>query len=510
MEYDFSLFYAIWLEQRHPDWEIPLVHMEIINYFEEEDWGHERKKVLLLWRGVGKSQLVDLWVAYKLSKDPTLRFLLLSYDKDTSKKSSRNILNIIKTHPLCEGLFNKRLEVQKDSFFIEGYLDDRNPTVRAYGIRTSGTGGRSDYIIFDDVEDRNNSGTPGRRRELRAAISEAENTLLPNTGKVLFIGTFHDHESIYDEQVNEYGARRVRVPIMEDVEGEYPYLTGTIKWAERYSKEEIWHLQKKPRNEFFSQYMLVPTTIEDTYFDTDFLEPNRYTSNMKLYESGDRWYAKLKIGGGEDADRRIVSSTCYWDPALSKARGNDSVVALVLTDDNGWHYIHKVKAVNGDGDQQCEEVKTFAKQNNVAAVIIEDNGPGAFLVGMMLKVLNKTGIGVEAYHVTNTEAKAKRFVEAFEGPLYGGILHINQAVYDGPFLIQMREFMPKNVMNQKNDYLDAVAGAVLREPTYVGNHIPQFGTTTNWQGHGVEKIEWDFGQENDFTLDDVGEFSLND
>jgi predicted phage terminase large subunit-like protein len=474
---DFPLYAAMWYQKC--GWIIPEVHFRIFDFLEDEDqWDNPNKsKVLLLWRGIGKSTITDIWVAYKITKNPKLRFLFLSADKETAKKSSQDILSILQNHPLSTHLIGPRVlgrtEVRKDQFYVLGNSDNRNPTVRALGILSNITGGRADYIIYDDVEVPKNSGNDSKRHDLRKKISESNHLLVPEIGRKLFIGTYHDTESIYDEQINNQ-ANYLRVPIIQDVKGEFPYITGTPQWPERFNENWIANKQKESTSkaEFYSQYLLIPASINDSILD-----PARfliYKEEIEFRTVNGRSFAKI-------GQRTLRSVSCWWDPSMAKARGDDSVVAIVYSDEEGHYYIHRTVAITGDTDEQCRAVRDIAVKNNVPVVCVETNGIGAMLPPMLIKHLKGTGIGVDGVFSQQSQTKNTRIIAAYETALYGSRLHIHQSVADSKFLRQIQDFNPATTKN-RDDFIDAVASCILREPNIVGmnSYDISAGTISRW------------------------------
>lgn len=483
---DFPLYAALWYQKNN--WIIPEVHFKIFDFLEdEEQWNNpNRAKVLLLWRGIGKSTITDIWVAYKITKNPALRFLFLSADKETAKKSSQDILSILQNHPFSSHLIGKRIlgrtEVRKDQFFVHGSSDNRNPTVRALGILSNITGGRADYIIYDDVEVPKNSGNDSKRHDLRKKISESNHLLVPEIGRKLFIGTYHDTESIYDEQINNE-ARYLRVPLLEHIRGEFPYITGISQWPERFSDKWIANKQKESSSkaEFYSQYLLIPASINDSILDPSRF--NVYQGEIEYRTVNGRAYAKLK-------DKVLRSVSCWWDPSMSKARSDDSVVAIVYSDEDGNFYVHRTQAVKGDTDQQCIQVRELAVKNNVPLVCVETNGIGALLPPMLIKHLHGTGVGVDGVFTNQANTKNTRIIMAFETALYAGRIFIHQSVADGKFLRQIQDFNPQTTKN-KDDYIDAVASCILREPNHIGMNSTEISANTisRWIPSGSFDIE---------------------
>lgn len=480
----FALYAALYYAKQ--GWTIPEVHFNIFDFLEDEDsWNETKTKVLLLWRGIGKSTITDLWVAYKLTVNPALRFLILSADKETATKSSQDILSVLRNHPLSKHLItsDRNVSKRKDQFFVEGAIDMRNASVRAIGVTSNITGGRADYVIYDDVEVPKNTGNESRRTDLRRKISESRHLLVPEVGRRLLIGTYHDPVSIYDEEIGK-GAASLRVPILFNAKGEFPYITGDSQWPERFDNE--WILQKQlectGRAEFFSQYLLIPSSINDSILDhTKFIQ---YREEIEFKTGNGRSYAKL-------GETTLYSVSCWWDPSMSTARGDDSVIAIVFTDDNGHFYIHDTKKLLGDTDEQCQEVRKFALHYNIPIVCVETNGIGALIPPILIKHLQGTGIGVDGVFNTQSQTKNARIISAYETLLFGGRLHIHERVVNSPFLNQIRDFDPSTTKN-KDDYIDSVANCILREPIRIG-HGSSFSKSLimGWMDQGTHDIEMD-------------------
>lgn len=468
MEYTFKEFFAIHANKMK--WKIPNIHMRLIDFIDNEDNWENDTKVLLLWRAVGKSTIADLWVAYMLSKDPTLRFLILSASKNAAKRSSQDILFIIRTHPLCRHLVSTELETQQDRFFVKGSKDRRNPSVSAYGIMSNVTSARADYLLLDDVEVAKNCGDDTKRYDLRRRLSEGNNLLDAEIGRRLFIGTYHDTISIYDDEINN-GAAFLRVPLLKNVTGEFPNIVGDSQWPERFDDDEVDKRQRgcASRAEFYSQYLLVPQTMADSVLDASLLIP--YTDEIAI-----KYCNKIlaaKIGKFE-----IKSCSAWWDPALSKKKRDDSVLALIFQDEVGNLFIHRVWKLEGEVEDQCKQIKVNALEFEIPVVSVETNGIGAFLPQILRKTLLGTEVGVDAQFTT--KKKFEKLIEAFETPLSAGILFVHESVFDTPFLSQIRDYSIH--YRGKDDFIDAAASAILHEPVRLGA-----GGTNSYKGKVVKR-----------------------
>jgi len=496
-ELDFRLYATIWFLKNN--WETPEVQMSIFDYLDDDaNWGDNKSKTLLLWRGLGKSTIVDMWVAYKLTQNPALRFLILSADKETAIKSSKDILSILRNHPLSKTIAptyqkGRGTSLRADQFSVNGSTDRRNPSVRSMGVLSNVTGGRADYIIYDDVEVPKNSGTDFKRYELRKKLSESAHLLSPDIGLKLFVGTYHDSESIYDEQISN-GSSFLRVPLLRNTTGEFPYIVGESQWPERFTDKVISDKQKActGRAEFYSQYLLIPTSISESILDSTLFKT--YTGSIDFKLANGHEIATLQNSNAEPI--RLRSVTCWWDPAFSSSKGDDSVLAIVFTDDNGYYYIHNTTKLVGDPDEQCEQIKKTVLSHHIPIVCVETNGIGITLPAILIKHLEGTGIGVDGVHNPPSNTKNQRILRAYETLLYSGRLYVHESVSDGIFLNQIRDFNPSTTRN-KDDFIDAVASCILREPIRIGSGN-LFGDSssyssinTNWMAQGTYSFKLD-------------------
>ena len=483
-DYSFLEFYVFWLES-NPSWMFPDIHETICSFFDSDDWGESETKVLLLARGIGKSSLIDLWIAYKLSKDPALRFLVMSADLKSAKRATKDILNIINKHSMCSHLRSTAVEQTTTHFFVRGCTDPRNPNVSAHGITSNVTSGRADYIVYDDVEVMRNSGNEGKRGELRRRIGEVANLLIPETSKPdackrVVIGTYNDTISIYeDEKAN--GAAVLEVPLIRKPIGDYPTMTGITIWSEKYNDEWVLGQQKKvSRAMWYSQYLLIPMAPEDAELDATLLQVYDEEIEFKDLASG---------LGAWIRDDRLSSVSCFWDPSLAQANTDASVLSLVYTSDKGRYYIHRTIGLKGDVHQQCREVKRVAIEFGAPVVTIETNGIGNFLPDVLRQTLQGSGIVVEGR--VSRGKKQDRILEAYESRLYGHYIYVSREVYTSKFYQQFKDFK-STLTRQRDDYIDSAASAILLEPVNILNSSFTVGSMeNNWQDRS-EGFEYSF------------------
>lgn len=85
-----------------------------------------------------------------------------------------------------------------EQWWVNGALDMRNGSMYAKGILSNVTSARANECQNDDVEVPRNIQTPKAREKLRYRLGEQTHILI-SSGRKLYIGTPHTHDSLYDE-----------------------------------------------------------------------------------------------------------------------------------------------------------------------------------------------------------------------------------------------------------------------------------------------------------------------
>ena len=454
----FAVFYSRYAAMEGFD-HIPKFHWDMIDFLEGCDNWTNNVGVLQAFRGASKSSLTASWVAWRLARDPTLLFLIQSADDSLAIKMVTDIQKIVTTHPDCEHLMSPKNKWSERGFSVRGATSGRNLSVTARGIFSNVTGFRAHVLVYDDCEVLNTARSEPLREDLRIRISESARLLHPN-GVRLFVGTPHTADSIYPEQIDR-GASSFRVPFLQDLEGEWPYCTGTSSWPERWPVELIAQVQHscRGRAEFYSQYQLIAVSAEDSALDMARL--NIYTDEPEFIEAnGDKLY---RLFGA-----RIKSHCAFWDPALSKAGGDSSVLSICVHTEDGRIIVHRTIALHGGIEEQCKQIRKLVYDFYIPVVYIESNGIGGWADQILRKHVVALDCAVVKKH-TSTK-KSESILTAYETPISAGILWVHQSVMDGPFSSQLRDFNPRH-MRGADDFIDAAAKGIHQLKVVLGGSI---------------------------------------
>ncbi|WP_186119581.1 phage terminase large subunit [Burkholderia gladioli] len=536
----FLAFFLIWAKQQN--WVVPLLHVRVCHWLETCD---DPVRVLQVFRGAAKSTIYAVFKAWCLYRNPQLRSLIWSADGPLSKKLTRDVINVLRRHPLCAGMLPTKPGAQM--FWVNSANDPRNASMTAVGVDQNVTSARADSIDYDDVEVPKNIRTPEARENLRLKIQEATFILVPG-GQETYIGTPHTHDSIYPELIAA-GAASLKIPLFEaavryeDTSSELRYrfdftpgddglyvMAGIFKhakllregtdyrvegrevvfvrppgtvidiyahcaWPERFTRADIEKRRQKCRtlNYWDSQYQLEAKPLTEVRLDPKKLRP------YDVHPIVERANREIRMMLGAT---RIVSGRAYWDCATGKIGGDDSALSLILDDAAGNLYWHVAQAMLGefaefsDGDnaritggqvmQVCDLIEKFA----IPQIYIETNGVGSFVPKLLLKALKQRKIRCGVVERTASINKNEKILAGIEPPLKSGVLWAHVDVLDSPVWDQMQSFNPL-VKQQADDFIDSGASAILETPVRIGRIVgnPTAPETHDWRpSAGVHEV----------------------
>ncbi|WGF90730.1 phage terminase large subunit [Marinivivus vitaminiproducens] len=474
-----------WLWNHIEDRALPDLHRTIADWLDgavsAEDGA--RRALLMAFRDAGKSTVVGLFCAWLLARNPDLRILVLAAEAELARKMTRSVRRLIEKHPACRHLLPDRAEQwAADRLSVKRRLVQRDPSLLARGVGANITGCRADVIICDDVEVPNTAGTADKRRELRERLAETAYVLVPD-GLHLYVGTPHAFHSIYATEARPefgesvpflHGFDRLVLPIVD--------ARGRSAWPERFPMHEIEGLKRRTGPaKFTSQMLLQPVSTEEIRLDPADLV--RYDAPLALHEGNNE--RRLMLG-----DRRIVGARCWWDPAFGRpGKGDASVIALVLNDEDGGHFLHAIQylrheparvAAKSEVEQLCEQAARFAQEHHVPSVTLEANGIGKTFPGVLRNAMATMGVGAAVIEHHSRRNKVERILEAFDPVMAARQLNVHASVWRTPFIQEMREWRPSSTA--RDDGLDAVAGCILSAPVRI-TRMPAAPRTT-WHAGG--------------------------
>jgi hypothetical protein len=525
---DLSLLAFACGEYERRAWDMPAVHVRIYDWLARTDG--TRNRVLQVFRGCGKSTILGIRNAHKYRANPLHQLLVQGADDDLADDISRDTISIMRGNPLMpEALLVEPAGV-RHWFTRQGFESNaRTPQYRGRGILSRVTGNRADEIINDDTEMAKNVETPEARAKLRKRLSEQSFILKPG-GSVLWVGTPHTHDSIYDQKIaagadalviplfahqtrhdaSDKAHQRLRftgepgpdglwvfVGIGKDAqllaEGADYTVAGQVvtlrqpvaalvdvchgnAWPERFTRAEMLERRRECEtlNYWDQQYQLQAKAMKSSRLNPGLLIP---------YEVAPRFETRNRKPVMLLGDVQIVGATVQWDPSSAKPGSDVSALAVMLFDEFGNRYWHKALALAGEVAEydeagkviiggQVAQIAEAVKALQLRRVVVETNGAGTFAPAVLKACMKQRGVhcGVTSLHETRN--KNRTILEAMEGPLVSGKLWAHVDVV-AAVSEQMRDWKP-DVTQQPDDFLDSAAKALVQAPERVGGTVRTF------------------------------------
>ena len=498
--------------------------------------------MLRCFRGFSKSTILAVYNAWKYSENPHYRILHQGDQDKTAYKTSRDTKRVLLRHPMTKHLRDIRGE--SAFWWVPGADDERNPSMQAAGICSTVTSSRCDEAQNDDVEVPKNITNPDNREKMRYRLGEQVHIMNPGATR-LFVGTPHTHDSIYDEMEKigadcltirmfehehrieiadkkEYALSFIPVFVFSGIGKDTKLLTKGMDyrltktgivferptmtlidcysqsaWPKRFSQEELLNRRKQTKtiNEWDSQYQLHSKPISEIRLDPARLVPYDVEPVLRISNRiPSLWLGKVKIAG----------MSARWDPSAAKLNSDISAVALILQDEQGRRYVHRVEHLTGDvaefsadgrkiigGQvfQLCDLIEKFY----IPRMTVETNGVGAFAPVTLKACLKQRHLICGVKEEVSFTNKNKRILEAIEPPLSSNMLWAHIDVLNGPLWDQMKDWNPAT-QAQDDDDLDAIAGAVADTPERIKVTIPEAPDTPalkDWRPNsGVHEVEF--------------------
>lgn len=503
---DFVTFFAIWADLQ--GWDVPDEHWLAVQWLEKRG----RLAVLRCFRGFGKSTLLAIYNAWRYYCDPSYRILHQGDQDGTAYKTSRDTKRVLKRHPLTRHMCELRGE--SSFWWVPGADDERNPSMQAAGIMSNITSSRADEVQNDDVEVPRNIRTSEARETLRYRLGEQTHILVPG-GRKLYIGTPHTHDSLYDEQealgadcltirmfAQEFrieaanstsyslpfrpdfvfsgigkGALLLRESVDYRLDGtslQFVTAPGTLidcyagaSWPKRFTREELLNRRQETRtvNEWDSQYQLHSKPVSQTRLDPARIIPYAVEPEIRYAnKTATMWLGKVRVAG----------MAARWDPASGKLNSDVSAFGVVLQDDFGRRYLHRVAQLLGDVaefsddgkriiDGQVWQICDLVERYSIPRIVVETNGIGQFAPAVLKAALKQRRLQCGVAEEPSVANKNKRILEAYEDVISSQMLWAHTDVLDGPFWDQMKDWNP-DVKDQVDDYLDVGAAAITDTP----------------------------------------------
>ena len=413
--------------------------------------------ILMGFRGVAKSFITCAYVVWRLWKNPQLKIMVVSANKERADANATFIKKIINELPFLEHL--KAREGQRDTqnlFDVGPSKPDHSPSVKSVGIKGQLTGSRADIIVSDDVETPGNSFTQVLRDQLFELVKELDAVIKPN-GTIIYLGTPQNEMSLYNE-LQERGYTAIIYParypyddahratygdklakfIADKYDSDPKRYAGKPTDPLRFNEED---LQKRElsyrRAGFLLQFML----------DTSLSDADKYPLKLRdlIVGSFSLEEAPMKLTWLPDPARRLslqeipkvmgLKGDAYYrchtaSPEMEKytykmmavdpsGTGSDATAYCVLYYLNGYIYLMDSGGLKGGySDIVLNKLAQVAKKYKVNEVVLEKNFGNGMYTKLFEPVLKKVYSTCGVSEVTSKGQKEVRIIDTLE-PVLG-------------------------------------------------------------------------------------------
>ena len=399
------------------------------------------------FRGVGKSWITAAFVLWTLYCDPDRKIMVISASKERADNFSifcqKLILDIEWLAHLRPKSDDQRWS--RISFDVGPAKPHQAPSVKSVGITGQMTGSRAHLMVFDDVEVPSNSATDMQREKLLQLVTEAESILTPDeSSRILFLGTPQSTFTIYRKLAERsykpfvWPARYPRD--MTKYEGLLaPQLVADLEkgsteaWTPTDSRfGELDLLEREAamgRSNFMLQFMLDTSLSDAEKFPLKFQDlivtpvgeecAERYAWSsdprycLKELSAvglpGDRFYGPMFIDEGIVPFNETIVSV---DPS---GRGSDEMVAVVLSQANGYVFVRDLKAFkDGYSDETLTSIVRLGKRYKASKLLVESNFGDGMICELFKRHAIQMQVPLDIEEVRATVRKEERIIDTLE------------------------------------------------------------------------------------------------
>ena len=231
--------------------------------------------------------------------------------------------------------------------FLERQIISKDPSLEGYGVLSSSTGGRADFLIFDDVCDLRNTITqPKLRQAVKDAFYNQWIPLLSPNGFLIYIYTvWHQDDLSHELKRNNEFALFKKV-----VDSELMPV-----WPERWPKEKLQERLRQMGNRAFARaFQGQAMTDEEAIFSNI---DNCIDRKASIDDIDDNW-----------------PRYCGLDLAISqKGTADYTVLFTIAVDPNGRRWVLDIQRSRISSIQTAKMVSDVYKRFNPQIILIENN-----------------------------------------------------------------------------------------------------------------------------------------
>jgi predicted phage terminase large subunit-like protein len=393
-----------------------------------------------------KSALVAYWVAWMITKDPTLRVLYISSTANLAEKQLGFIKNII-TSSIYRRYWPEHTHVDEGKrtrwTATEISLDHpsrkkenvRDPTVFTGGLTTNLVGMHCDIAVLDDVVTDSTAYTEEGRRKVRLQYSLLAS--IEGAGaREMVVGTRYHPKDLYNDMLemveviyDDEGFPVDQQPIYEVLERQVEDIgdgTGEFLWPRQQRKDGKWfgfdqRILSTKRGKYLDR-----TQFHAQYYNNPHDPDSRMVSNFEYYDK-----RSLRLRGADwyHGNNRLNLVTAI-DFAYSKRKKADftAIVVIGVDEDDNIYVLDIDRFKTVEIKEYFERLRTLINRWSFNHLVVEATAAQAAIVQELKNsYLRPSGLHVKIDEVkpTRHEGSKEERMEAVLSPLYqaGKVLH---------------------------------------------------------------------------------------
>jgi phage terminase large subunit-like protein len=343
----------------HPRRLLGSVHKEVIQWWRTKTLENNRHQMVLLPRDHMKSALIAYRAAQALTKDPTLRILLISSTSQLATKQLKFIKDILTsdTYRLYWPEMVLEEEARREKWTEREISIDhplrklesvRDPSVFTAGLTTNIVGMHCDIAILDDVIVHANAYTEETREKVKEQYSYLSSIETVNAQEWV-VGTRYHPKDLYNDLLNmevetfdEYGNVVETVPLYEVFERQVESVgdgTGQFLWPRQQRSDGKWFgFDAKILADKRAQYLNKLHFRAQYYNDPHDVESAPIQAN--LFQYYDRQWLNF-ISGKWHFKSEPLNTVAAVDFAFSQAKKADytAVVVVGVSGSNNYYVL---------------------------------------------------------------------------------------------------------------------------------------------------------------------------
>ena len=413
----------------------------IAEYLNEGD----KAKILMAFRGIGKSYVTAAYVCWLWLINPQWKILVVSASEKKAMEFANMVRAMINGMPVLQHLKPGKGQRDNALFFDVGPAHPaKDPSLNVAGITGQITGGRADHIVADDIEIPRNSSTVGQREKLIDLCGEFTNILKPDPWcTITYLGTPQTEQSVYitlektrgfkimvipseyPKDIDVY-AGRINPTILDELL-KNPKLVGEPCDPERFNRGVLRDKRTQLGPSAYElQFMLNPSLSDESRYPLKLRDFLVMSVNPELGPVNAIWAADPRnmldpaqfpvVGFNADRFYRPMHVADQWVPYEDKlmaidpkGRGSDELAYIVLYFLRGFVFIAEWSSLPGGYEpENLQALSNIAKRHKVNTLVVEDNFGDGMFTALLRPVLNKIHpCRLEEYHAPNVQKHAR-------------------------------------------------------------------------------------------------------